>query len=70
MIAVVQRVIYAKVRVEDQLVSEIGKGLLVLLGVSVDDDEKQADWLARKILQLRICSDESGKMNLSVETVA
>ena len=66
MIAVVQRVHYVKLRVEGQLVSEIGNGLLVLLGVSTDDGVQQAEWLARKISQLRIISDEQGKMNRSV----
>jgi D-tyrosyl-tRNA(Tyr) deacylase len=66
MIAVVQRVQYVKLRVDGQLVSEIGNGLLVLLGVSVEDGEQQAEWLARKISQLRIISDEQGKMNRSL----
>jgi D-tyrosyl-tRNA(Tyr) deacylase len=66
MIAVVQRVQYVKLRVDGQQVSEIGNGLLVLLGVSVEDGEQQAEWLARKISQLRIISDEEGKMNRSV----
>ena len=66
MIAVVQRVQYVKLRVDGQLVSQIGKGLLVLLGISIDDGEQQAEWLARKISQLRIISDEEGKMNRSV----
>jgi D-tyrosyl-tRNA(Tyr) deacylase len=66
MIAVVQRVQYVKLRVEGQLVSEIGPGLLILLGISVDDGEQQADWLARKISQLRILADEQDKMNRSV----
>jgi D-tyrosyl-tRNA(Tyr) deacylase len=66
MIAVIQRVHYVKLRVDGQLVSEIGNGLLVLLGVSVEDGEQQAEWLARKISQLRIISDEEGKMNRSV----
>jgi D-tyrosyl-tRNA(Tyr) deacylase len=47
-------------------VSEIGTGLLVLLGVAVEDSKPQAEWLARKISQLRIISDEEGKMNRSV----
>lgn len=66
MIAVVQRVHYVKLRVEGHLVSQIGKGLLVLLGVSINDGEQQAEWLARKISQLRIISDGEGKMNRSV----
>lgn len=66
MIAVIQRVHYVKLRVEGHLVSQIGKGLLVLLGVSINDGEQQAEWLARKISQLRIISDGEGKMNRSV----
>jgi len=66
MIAVIQRVHYVKLRVEGHLVSQIGKGLLVLLGVSINDGEQQAEWLARKISQLRIIADDQGKMNRSV----
>ena len=66
MIAVIQRVHYVKLRVEGHLVCQIGKGLLVLLGVSINDGEQQAEWLARKISQLRIIADDQGKMNRSV----
>lgn len=66
MIAVIQRVQYVRLRVDGQLVAEIGKGLLVLLGVASDDSEQQADWLARKISQLRILPDDQGRMNRSV----
>ncbi|MGD9215132.1 MAG: D-aminoacyl-tRNA deacylase, partial [Desulfobacteraceae bacterium] len=52
--AVVQRVTQSSVTVADQAVSAIGKGLLVLLGVARDDSEKEADWLAEKIIHLRI----------------
>jgi len=67
--AVVQRVSSARVEVEGKVVGEIGRGLLVLLGVGEGDSEKQAHWLADKVAGLRIFEDEAGKMNLSVEEV-
>ena len=68
--AVVQRVTRASVRVEEEIVGEIGKGLVVLLGVARDDTQKDADYLADKIVSLRIFDDQEGKMNLSVKDVA
>lgn len=68
--AVVQRVAQAKVTVENETVGEIGKGLLVLLGVSVDDEEKDALYLLEKILNLRIFEDADDKMNLSLIDIA
>ena len=67
--AVVQRVSRAAVKVDGELTGEIGKGLLVLLGVAQDDSEADADYLAGKIAGLRIFEDEAGKMNLSVAEV-
>ncbi len=61
--AVVQRVSRASVSVDGQLISEIGPGLLVLLGVTHDDSEQQADWLADKVRALRIFADAQGRMN-------
>jgi D-aminoacyl-tRNA deacylase len=61
--AVVQRVSRAAVSVRGGLVSEIGPGMLVLLGVSRDDGEGEADWLADKIRALRIFADAEGRMN-------
>ena len=65
--AVVQRVTRAKVSVDGEPVGEIGKGLVVLLGVAVADTPRDADYLADKIVALRICDDDEGKMNLSVK---
>ncbi len=64
--AVVQRVASASVTVEGSRVASIGRGLVVLLGVRVGDDEAAADRLARKVHALRIFEDDSGRMNLSV----
>jgi len=67
--AVVQRVRRAKVTVNGQIAGEIGRGLLVLLGVGGEDQEADADYLAEKIVGLRIFEDEQGKMNRSVVEV-
>jgi D-aminoacyl-tRNA deacylase len=61
--ALVQRVSRASVSVDGQLVSEIGPGLLVLLGVTHEDTDEQADWLADKVRALRIFADSEGRMN-------
>jgi D-tyrosyl-tRNA(Tyr) deacylase len=64
--AVLQRVTRASVRVEDETVGEIEGGLLVLLGVARDDEERDALYLVEKVLNLRVFEDEEGRMNLSV----
>ena len=64
--AVIQRVTRASVTVEGRVTGEIGAGLLVLLGVSRTDNPESAAYLAEKIANLRIFSDEAGKMNLSL----
>jgi D-tyrosyl-tRNA(Tyr) deacylase len=64
--AVVQRVKQSSVIVDDEIVAEIGKGLLVLLGISKDDGINDIKWLADKIVHLRIFEDKLGKMNKSV----
>ncbi|HEX8742577.1 MAG TPA: D-aminoacyl-tRNA deacylase [Thermoleophilaceae bacterium] len=64
--AVVQRVSSASVSVDGSVVSSIGPGLLVLLGVRAGDDEAAADRIARKIAALRVFDDGAGRMNLSV----
>jgi len=66
---VVQRVSRASVRVNRITVAEIGPGLLVLVGVGVDDETWEAGWLARKVHELRIFEDEDGKMNRSLRDV-
>ncbi|HVW08213.1 MAG TPA: D-aminoacyl-tRNA deacylase [Bryobacteraceae bacterium] len=63
--ALIQRVIRAAVRVEGITKGSIGSGMLVLLGVAAADTEKDADYLADKLIHLRIFSDEAGKMNRS-----
>jgi len=64
--AVIQRVTRAGVVVAKQRIADIGSGLLVLLGIEIDDGEKAADYLAEKISGLRIFEDTAAKMNLSV----
>lgn len=64
--AVVQRVSRAKVSVGEEIVGEIGRGVLVLLGVSVRDSDKDAAYLADKVLNLRIFEDAEDKMNRSL----
>ena len=66
MIAVIQRVTEGSVVVEGNVVGECGGGLVILLGVSVADTEKDAEVLATKIAKLRIFEDENGKMNRSI----
>src|SRR5207244_2287655 len=61
--AVLQRVSRARVRVGDEVTGEIGRGLLVLLGVARTDTPEQARWLAEKVVALRIFEDDEGKMN-------
>ncbi|WP_454904946.1 D-aminoacyl-tRNA deacylase [Aggregatibacter sp.] len=70
MIALIQRVSSAKVDVDGEIVGQIGKGLLVLLGVEKDDDRQKADKLAEKVLNYRVFSDADDKMNLNVQQVA
>lgn len=69
MIAVIQRVRYASVVVDEKEIGKCKNGLLVLLGVAQGDDEAEADVLAEKISKLRIFSDENDKINLSVNDI-
>lgn len=66
MIAVIQRCLEASVRVDDRIVSRIDRGLLLLLGVEVGDQESDSVWLAEKVAGLRLFADAAGKMNLDV----
>lgn len=65
--AVVQRVKRAAVSVDEKLISSIGHGLLVLVGIGKNDNAEDIEWMTEKIAGLRIFEDEHGKMNLSVE---
>ena len=68
--ALVQRVTEASVTIDGEVVAEIGKGYLVLFGVTNGDTEAMADKLASRIVKLRIFEDENGKTNKSIEDVA
>lgn len=66
---VIQRVTNADVKVDGQTIGEIGKGFMVLIGVSDSDTKEIADKMVKKMLGLRIFEDENGKTNLSLDTV-
>jgi len=68
--AVAQRVSEARVAVGGRTVAAIGSGLLVLIGAGVGDTQADADYIARKVAELRIFEDSEGKMNLSVEEIS
>ena len=67
--AVVQRVRHASVTVDGLTVAAIGSGLLVLCGVSPSDTDADRDWLARKVVSLRVFDDDAGMMNRSLRDV-
>ena len=67
--AVVTRVKSASVTIEEKVEGAIGQGYLVLLGVGPEDSEAEADYLAEKIVHLRVFEDEQGKMNLNIQQV-
>jgi D-tyrosyl-tRNA(Tyr) deacylase len=67
--AVVQRVSRASVRIDHQIVGEIERGLLVLLGIGKDDAVADADWMIKKLLALRIFPDDAKNMNRSVTDI-
>ena len=66
---VIQRVMESEVRVDNEVIGKIGKGFMVLVGVSDSDTKEIADQMIRKMLALRIFEDEQGKTNLSLDTV-
>ena len=67
--AVIQRVRQASVAIEGIVVGEIEQGLMVLLGITHDDQQEDVDYLIRKITQLRVFEDEAGKMNRSLAAI-
>ena len=69
MIAVVQRVTRAQVKVDEKVVGQCGHGFMVLLGVAAEDDMAEARALCQKLVKLRIFTDENDKMNLSIRDV-
>lgn len=66
---VIQRTSEASVMVDREIVGNIGKGLVLLIGIQEEDTTEDADWLVQKILNLRIFGDEVGKLNLSVSDI-
>ena len=66
---VIQRVKHARVEIDGKEISSIGKGLLILIGISKDDDGTQIEWMAKKAVELRIFEDEHDKMNLSLNDI-
>ncbi|MBT4574906.1 MAG: D-tyrosyl-tRNA(Tyr) deacylase [Candidatus Cloacimonetes bacterium] len=67
---VIQRVKHASVEVEGKIISNIGNGLLIFVGISAEDDGTQIGWLAKKAVELRIFEDKENKMNLSLKDVS
>lgn len=64
-----QRVSEAKVTVNDKIIGQIGRGFLLLVGVTHTDTEAEAKWLAQKVAGLRVFEDNDGKMNLSIDDI-
>jgi len=69
MIALLQRVSQAQVQVRGRVAGKIGKGYVILLGVDEKDTRADADWLVKKVVELRLFDDADGKMNLSLKEV-
>ena len=65
----VQRVIKANVKVDDKIIGKINKGFLVFLGITHTDDEQTAEYLVKKLINLRVFKDENKKMNLSIRDI-
>lgn len=66
---VIQRVSQASVKVDGNITGEIGKGFMVLLGITHNDTEKEADFMSDKVLNLRVFEDNDGKMNLGLKDI-
>ena len=64
---VIQRVLKSIVKSKEKVISQIGAGLVLFVGVEIEDNEEDADWLTEKIVNLRIISDDTGKMNKSLK---
>jgi len=64
---VIQRVLKSIVKSKEKVISQIGTGLVLFVGVEIEDNEEDADWLTEKIVNLRIISDDTGKMNKSLK---
>lgn len=67
--ALLQRVSQARVTVDGEVIGKIGRGFVILLGVTHDDDQSEAEWLADKVANLRLFEDDAGKMNLGLADV-
>lgn len=67
---VIQRVTQAAVSIDGQVVGQIGKGFVLLVGITHTDTEKEAEYVAKKVAQMRIFSDSEGKMNLSLAEIS
>lgn len=67
--AVIQRVKYSSVSVDGEIVGKINQGFMVLLGITHTDEDREIDWLSKKIKDLRVFEDENGKMNLGLEDI-
>ena len=70
MIVVYQRVSMAEVRADDKIISKIGRGALLLVGISQGDDSEAARWMAAKVAGLRVHEDTEGKLNLSLKDIS
>lgn len=66
---IIQRTTHAEVRINNQIVGQIGKGFLLLVGVTEGDTQADADYLAKKVAQMRVFEDADGKMNLPIHDV-
>ncbi|MGX9987438.1 D-aminoacyl-tRNA deacylase [Soonwooa purpurea] len=66
---VIQRVSESSVKVDNVIVGEIGKGFMLLIGIDESDNQEDANWLIKKILDLRVFGDEEGKLNLSIKDI-